>query len=62
MNLQFGLAVALVVVAGFLLANKAGAAPMIWAGHGVASKHIVVLGDVPYVLEGALARIGMFQR
>ncbi|WP_156912018.1 hypothetical protein [Kaistia adipata] len=25
MNLQFGLAVALVVVAGFLLANKAGA-------------------------------------
>jgi len=26
MNLQFGLAVTLVVVAGFLLANKAGAA------------------------------------
>ena len=36
MNLQFGLAVALVVVAGFLLANKAGAAGFSGAAEPVA--------------------------
>lgn len=62
MNLQFGLAVALVVVAGFLLANKAGAGPIIWADHGVASNRAVVLSGVSFALDGALSRIRIPQR
>lgn len=62
MNLQFGLAVALVVVAGFLLANKAGAGPIIWADHSVASNRAVVLSGVSFAFDGALSRIRIPQR
>ncbi|WP_018183668.1 hypothetical protein [Kaistia granuli] len=62
MNLQFGLAVTLVVVAGFLLANKAGAGPIIWADHSVASQRATVLSGVSFGFGGALARITIPQR
>ncbi|WEK49968.1 MAG: hypothetical protein P0Y66_20205 [Candidatus Kaistia colombiensis] len=62
MNLQFGIAVAFVVGLGFLLANKAGAGPIIWAEHSVASQRAVVVSGVSFVLDGTLSRIGMPRR
>lgn len=62
MDLQFGLAVAFVVVAGFLLANKAGAGPIIWADHGVASQRSTMLSGVSFVLDSPLSRISLTQR
>lgn len=62
MDLQFGLAVALVVVAGFLLANKAGAGPIIWADHGVASQRSMMLSGVSFVFDGTLPRISLPSR
>lgn len=62
MNLQFGLAVSLVVVAGFLLASKAGAGPIIWADHSVASQRAVMLSGVSFVFDGAVARLSIPQR
>lgn len=62
MNLQFGLAVTLVVVAGFLLAEKAGAGPIIWADHSVASQRSIMLSDVSFGVDSALVRFPIPQR
>jgi len=61
MNLQFGIAVTLVVAVGFLLANKAGAGPIIWAEHSVASQRAVMMSGVSFVFNAPFPRLGLSQ-
>ncbi|MCX5571753.1 hypothetical protein [Kaistia nematophila] len=62
MNLQFGIAVALVVAVGFLLANKAGAGPIIWAEHSVASQRAVMMSGVSFVFNTPFPSLGIPER
>ena len=62
MDLQFGLAVAVVIAVGFLLANRAGAGPIIWAEHSVASQRSVMLSDPSSALQRTILRMALPQR